>query len=213
MPGEMPQPPLPDGRRPGAGRGALFGRRAGGGVPAVGNLPAGEVPAQAPPAPGHRGGVPDPAGGRGRPGRLADRARGAGGARPGRGAGEARRGRPRHPGPGAGAARHPGPGAGAAPTSAMQLLRRAWRQYPADFWVNEHLGLLLWETEPQRWEEAVRYLTAAVALRSDVLGAHFNLGIVLKGGGQLDEAIACYRKAVELGPKYAPAHNNLGSAL
>ena len=31
--------------------------------------------------------------------------------------------------------------------------------------------------------------------------------------GQLDEAIACYRKAIELDPKLAVAHNNLGFAL
>ena len=31
--------------------------------------------------------------------------------------------------------------------------------------------------------------------------------------GQLDEAIACYTKAIELDPKHAKAHNNLGNAL
>ena len=31
--------------------------------------------------------------------------------------------------------------------------------------------------------------------------------------GQLDEAIACYRKAIELDPKNATAHSNLGNAL
>ncbi len=36
---------------------------------------------------------------------------------------------------------------------------------------------------------------------------------MLKDKGQLDEAIACYRKAIELDPKYAAAHSNLGAAL
>ena len=31
--------------------------------------------------------------------------------------------------------------------------------------------------------------------------------------GQLDEAIACYRKAIALDPKLAPVHSNLGNAL
>ena len=31
--------------------------------------------------------------------------------------------------------------------------------------------------------------------------------------GKLDEAIACYRRALELKPDYAVAHNNLGNAL
>jgi tetratricopeptide (TPR) repeat protein len=97
--------------------------------------------------------------------------------------------------------------------SAAQLLRRAWRQYPADFWVNEDLGRLVLETEPQRWAEAVRYLTAAVALRPDTPGAHLNLGKALRTGRQLDEAIACFRQAIEIDPKYAAAHTNLGVAL
>ena len=40
-----------------------------------------------------------------------------------------------------------------------------------------------------------------------------NLGTALQAKNQLDEAIAEYRKAIELDPKYAPAHYNLGNAL
>jgi serine/threonine-protein kinase len=97
--------------------------------------------------------------------------------------------------------------------SAEQLLRRAWRQYPEDFWVNEYLGALLSQAEPQRWAEAVRHLTAAVVLRPDSSGALLNLGVALEAVGQPDEAIACYRRAVELDPKYVGAHSNLGGAL
>ena len=35
----------------------------------------------------------------------------------------------------------------------------------------------------------------------------------MKASGQMDEAIACYRKAIELDPKNAMAHDSLGSAL
>jgi serine/threonine-protein kinase len=97
--------------------------------------------------------------------------------------------------------------------SAARLLRRAWRQYPADFWVNEELGLLVLKTEPQRWAEALGHLMAAVALRKDSPGANLNLGLALEAGGQRDEAIACYRRAVALAPKYVAAHSNLGGAL
>ena len=45
------------------------------------------------------------------------------------------------------------------------------------------------------------------------LDAHNNLGIALAGRGQVDEAIAHYRKALEIKPDYAEAHNNLGIAL
>jgi tetratricopeptide (TPR) repeat protein len=39
------------------------------------------------------------------------------------------------------------------------------------------------------------------------------LGIALKGQGKLDEAVACYRRALELKPDFAEAHNNLGAGL
>ena len=35
----------------------------------------------------------------------------------------------------------------------------------------------------------------------------------MTGQGKLDEAVACYRRALELKPDYAAAHNNLGNAL
>ena len=35
----------------------------------------------------------------------------------------------------------------------------------------------------------------------------------MQAKGQLDEAIACYKKAIELDPKFATAHSNLGIAL
>ncbi len=102
---------------------------------------------------------------------------------------------------------------GLRPPQAVELLRRAQRQYPADFWVNEDLGKMLKEVTPPEREEAVRFLTAAVALRPESPGAHLNLGIALYHKRQLDEAIACYNKAIELEPKYSNAHNNLGLAL
>ena len=37
--------------------------------------------------------------------------------------------------------------------------------------------------------------------------------VALKDQGKLDEAVACYRRALELKPDYAEAHNNLGIAL
>src|SRR5262249_15323972 len=43
--------------------------------------------------------------------------------------------------------------------------------------------------------------------------AHNNLGIALQAKGLVDEAIAEYRKAIEIDPKDAKAHTNLGGAL
>jgi tetratricopeptide (TPR) repeat protein len=42
---------------------------------------------------------------------------------------------------------------------------------------------------------------------------HYNRGLNLVRRGQWDEAIACFKKAVELDPKYASAHDELGYAL
>jgi tetratricopeptide (TPR) repeat protein len=43
--------------------------------------------------------------------------------------------------------------------------------------------------------------------------AHYNLGNALADRGQVDLAIAHYRKALEIKPDYAEAHYNLGNAL
>jgi tetratricopeptide (TPR) repeat protein len=96
---------------------------------------------------------------------------------------------------------------------AVQLLQRAWRQYPADFWVNNELGNLLRLGQPPHLAEAVRHLTAAVALRPDSPGAHLNLGAALEAGGRFDEAIACFRRALVIDPTYAMAHHNLAVML
>ena len=56
------------------------------------------------------------------------------------------------------------------------------------------------------WQDTVR--KAPSNARAD-----FNLGVALADRGQVDEAIACYRKAVEIKPDYVEAHNNLGSLL
>jgi tetratricopeptide (TPR) repeat protein len=102
---------------------------------------------------------------------------------------------------------------GLRPTQAVELLRRAWWHYPADFWVNHDLGVVLQEVTPPQREEAVRFLTAAVALRPESPGAHYNLGNALGRKDQWDEAIACFQKAIELDPKSAAPHNNLGVVL
>ena len=44
-------------------------------------------------------------------------------------------------------------------------------------------------------------------------GCRIDLGLALSDKGQLDEAIASYRKAIELDPKLAMAHTDLGNAL
>ncbi|HEX9489076.1 MAG TPA: tetratricopeptide repeat protein [Stellaceae bacterium] len=60
---------------------------------------------------------------------------------------------------------------------------------------------------------AVTLIDRALALDDGDPALHANLGIALKGCGQLDAAIDAYRRAIALAPGFPEAHNNLGIAL
>src|SRR5262249_46361509 len=82
-----------------------------------------------------------------------------------------------------------------------------------DFWINHDLGMALQECRPPRYEDAIRFLTAAAALRPDSAGVRVNLGAALAETGRLDEAAAAYRQAIRPRPAFAAAHPNLGLVL
>jgi serine/threonine protein kinase/Flp pilus assembly protein TadD len=89
---------------------------------------------------------------------------------------------------------------------AVALLKRARETFPADFWINHDLGVALQVCQPPQYKEAIRFLTAAEALRPESPGARLNLGVALYKNGRLDEARAAFRQAIELKPDYAVAH-------
>jgi Flp pilus assembly protein TadD len=93
---------------------------------------------------------------------------------------------------------------------AGDLLRRAQRRNPGDFWLNYFLGQFL---EPAPAGEAVSFLRAALAIRPGSKAAHNALGVALADQGRLDDAIAHYRRAIELAPAEALPYKNLGNAL
>jgi tetratricopeptide (TPR) repeat protein len=95
----------------------------------------------------------------------------------------------------------------------IRLLQRAQRLHPDDFWINFRLALQLELDNPPRSVEAVRFYTAALAVRKQSAGAHLSLGVALAGSKALDEAIAEYREALNLQKDYPLAHYNLGNAL
>src|SRR5262249_39482235 len=74
-------------------------------------------------------------------------------------------------------------------------LRRAQAEHPADFRLNFHLALALHKTNPV---EAAGFYRAALAVRPGNYAAYNNLGTVLADQKKLDEAIACYLKAIEI---------------
>jgi tetratricopeptide (TPR) repeat protein len=102
---------------------------------------------------------------------------------------------------------------GLPPSEAADLLRRAKKQRPADFWINHELGMAFKHQSPPNLPEAVRFLTAAVALRPDSLGALQNLGTTLAVHGRVDDAIEHFQRAIQLNQRYAVAHDALGTAL
>jgi tetratricopeptide (TPR) repeat protein len=96
---------------------------------------------------------------------------------------------------------------------ATALLRRAQEQYPGDFWINHELAYCLDKGGTSRADEALRFYTAAVAIRPESPGARLNLGNALTRKGLLDEALAAYRRAIDLKQDYAEAHCNVGNIL
>jgi tetratricopeptide (TPR) repeat protein len=84
--------------------------------------------------------------------------------------------------------------------------------HPDDFWANEDLGFWLRQSKPPDHEAAIRFYSAALAIRPSSAYAHYNLGNALSDKGQIDEAIAEYRTAIYLNPKKAEYYNKLGNA-
>jgi tetratricopeptide (TPR) repeat protein/serine/threonine protein kinase len=76
-------------------------------------------------------------------------------------------------------------------------------------WVHPQHG-------PQPWDDVVRFYTAALALRPDSRPVMIHLGNALCNKGRPEEALAHYRKAIDLGPNNFLAnlaYISLGNAL
>jgi eukaryotic-like serine/threonine-protein kinase len=100
-----------------------------------------------------------------------------------------------------------------ATAEAVTVLRQAQQRHPADFWLNHQLALALLQLRPPQPTEAVRFLTAALALRPHDPAVHVNLGFALLETGKAEEAIAVYRNAIRLRPDLTVAYLGLGQAL
>ncbi len=65
----------------------------------------------------------------------------------------------------------------------------------------------------ERWEAAYEILTRASGIYPDSADVFSDLAAAERALGHLDEAISHYQRALELDPKLAFVHNNLGNAL
>ena len=102
------------------------------------------------------------------------------------------------------------------PTEAAAVMWQAQRQHPANFWIHYTLGRSLYTSiHPDRatLDEAAGTYWAAIALRPDNAPAHVNLGLVLQDKGDLSDAVAGLKKAIELDPKFVNARITLGNVL
>jgi len=81
--------------------------------------------------------------------------------------------------------------------------------YPDSGFVWKLLGASM---QRQGKNALTAFQKAAELLPSDA-EVHFNLGLVQKNLGLIDNAVTSYRGALKLNPGYAEAHNNLGAAL
>jgi serine/threonine protein kinase len=93
----------------------------------------------------------------------------------------------------------------------IDVLRRAQLNYPADYWINRRLGVsLIWlHSPPLIVQEGIGYLRAAVAVRPQEAEAMMNMSLGYEFLGEYDQALACYRKALESAPQDASLHNSL----
>jgi serine/threonine protein kinase/Flp pilus assembly protein TadD len=96
---------------------------------------------------------------------------------------------------------------------AADFLKKGQRLHPQDYWINVNLANCLLEMGPQHRDDAIRYYTAAVALRPEATLSYSNLANALATQGKLDEAIDCYRKAIEISPKRSWLHVRLAISL
>jgi tetratricopeptide (TPR) repeat protein/tRNA A-37 threonylcarbamoyl transferase component Bud32 len=96
---------------------------------------------------------------------------------------------------------------------AIQLLRAAQQKYPGDFWINHNLAFYLATRNPPDTDEAIRFYTAALALRWRSPAVHYHLGLALIDKGLVDDAVAAFKAALRLQKDYPLAHFGLGRAL
>jgi serine/threonine-protein kinase len=100
------------------------------------------------------------------------------------------------------------------PHKAVEILLVARKRRPDDFWTNVSLGgCYSADMKPAQLDEAIRYLTAAQALRPESTNTLNSLAVALGEKGLIDEAIDLFREMIRLKPEEVHGHRNLGVAF
>jgi serine/threonine protein kinase/Tfp pilus assembly protein PilF len=93
----------------------------------------------------------------------------------------------------------------------LAMLTAVQRAHPSDFWANTELAMAL--RLAGRNAEAVRFHTAALALRPRNPGILLNTAVSLQALGESDGALDALRRALEVAPDYTMAHIARGDVL
>jgi len=101
---------------------------------------------------------------------------------------------------------------------ALASLETALRLDPSNIGLRAALAAHLAEDaliriERREFEPAILPLERSIALSGDVASTHYRLGFAQQMLQRPDAAIAAYRRAVTLQPRYVQAWNNLGNSL
>ena len=94
---------------------------------------------------------------------------------------------------------------------AAACYRRALELNPDYAEAHNNLGNAL--KRPREARRSGRLLPPGTGTETGLRRGPQQPGQCPQGSGKLDEAVACYRRALELKPDFAEAHNNLGTAL
>jgi Flp pilus assembly protein TadD len=96
---------------------------------------------------------------------------------------------------------------------AQDKMRQIQRWHASDFWINHALAHFFANTQPPQLDEAIRYGSVAVSLRPHAAAAHNTLGTLLLRHGRRSEALAEFRRTLQLAPDLAIAKSNMAKAM
>jgi Flp pilus assembly protein TadD len=94
--------------------------------------------------------------------------------------------------------------------AAIDVLRRAHRRSPGEFWINRILADVL---EREKVPEATAYRRIANALRAQAADTYNSHGLTMDIEGDVDGAVTAFRRAIEIRPDHMWAYLNLAAAL